>query len=59
MKFYFDSSKGSKEISTSVLYYAAMSMMTSQILNFVDFTKIQKSRYLGKKNIFASNKNSH
>ena len=27
-------------------HYAAMSMMTSQILKFVDFTKTQKSRYL-------------
>ena len=27
-------------------YYAAMSMMPSQILKFVDFTKTQKSKYL-------------
>ena len=27
-------------------HYTAMSMMTSQILKDVDFTKIQKSRYL-------------
>ena len=29
-----------------------MPMMTSQILKFVDFTKIQKSRYLENKTLF-------
>ena len=29
-------------------HYALMSMMTSKILKFMDFTKRQKSRYLGK-----------
>ena len=33
-------------------HYAAISMMTSQILKFVDFTKIQKSRYLDNGTLF-------
>ena len=32
--------------------YAAMSMMTLQILKFVDFIKTQKSRYLENKTLF-------
>ena len=32
--------------------YRAMSIMTSQILKFVDFTKTQKSRYLENKTFF-------
>ena len=35
-----------------------MSMMTSQILKFVDFTKTQKSRYLGNETIFVHIKKS-
>ena len=35
-----------------------MSMMTSQILRFVDFTKTQKSRYLESKTFFLQIKNS-
>ena len=33
-------------------HYIAMSMMTSQILNFFDFTKTHKSRYLENKTFF-------
>ena len=33
-------------------HYAAISMMTSQILKFVDFTKIQKYRYLENETLF-------
>ena len=33
-------------------HYAVMSMMMSQILKFVDFTKTQKSKYLENKTIF-------
>ena len=33
-------------------HYAAMPMMTSQILKFVDFTKTQKSRYPENKTLF-------
>ena len=33
-------------------HYAAMSMMTSWILKFVDFTKTQKSRYLKNEALF-------
>ena len=32
--------------------YAVMNMMTSHILKFVDFTKIQKSRYLENETLF-------
>ena len=34
-----------------------MSMMTSQILKFVDFTKIQKSSYLENETFFLQIKN--
>ena len=33
-------------------HYAVMSMMTSQILQFVDFAKIQKSKYLKNETFF-------
>ena len=33
-------------------HYAAMSMTTSHILKFVDFTKTQKSRYLENETLF-------
>ena len=33
-------------------HYAAMSMMTSQILKFVNFTKTQKPRYLKNETLF-------
>ena len=33
-------------------HYAAMSMMTSQILKFADFTKTQRSRYLENEALF-------
>ena len=33
-------------------HYAAMSMMTSQILQFMDFTETQKSKYLQKETLF-------
>ena len=32
-------------------HYAAMSMMTSQILQFMDFTETQKSKYLQKETL--------
>ena len=32
--------------------YAAMSVMTSQVLKFMDFTKTQKSRYLENETVF-------
>ena len=61
-KFNFDSTKDSKEISTRRgfkrnknkcnFHYIAMSMVTSQILKSVDFTKIEKSRYLEDKTFF-------
>ena len=35
-----------------------MSMMTSQILQFVDFTKTQKSKYLQNKTVFFQIKKS-
>ena len=34
------------------VYYAAMSMITPQILKFVDFTKTQKSRYVEHETLF-------
>ena len=33
-------------------HYAAISMMTSQIFEFVDFTKTQKSKYLENETFF-------
>ena len=33
-------------------HYAAMSMVTSQILKIMDFTKTQKSRYLENETLF-------
>ena len=42
------------------LHYAAMSMMTSQILISVDFTKTQKTEIYKERNIvFSSNKKIH
>ena len=41
-------------------HYVAMTMTTSQILKFVDFTKIQKSKYFENEQIiFSSNKKIH
>ena len=41
-------------------HYVAMPMTTSQILKFVDFTKIQKSKYFENEHIiFSSNKKIH
>ena len=36
----------------SNFHYAATSMMTSQILKFVDFPKTQKSKYLKNETLF-------
>ena len=45
--------KDSKEISKMCSFpYAAMSMMTSKILQFVDLTTTQKSKYLKNKTFF-------
>ena len=35
----------SEKLIRTLFHYTAMSMMTSQILKFVDFTKTQKYRY--------------
>ena len=46
-KFHFDSTEDSKEVNISVAFnYIAMSIVTSQILKSVDFTRTQKPRYL-------------
>ena len=39
-------------MSISNLHYATMPMMTSKILKSVDFTNIQKSRYLENETFF-------
>ena len=41
------------------LHYAAMLMMTSQILKSVDFTKTQKSRYFENETFFLQIKKIH
>ena len=52
-KFHFGSTYDSKEISLiATSTYAAMLMMTSQVLNSVNFTKTQKPRYLENKTLF-------
>ena len=51
-KFHFDSTYDSKEISKSVTPLCSMSIMTSQILKHLDFTKSQKSRYLENETVF-------
>ena len=41
-KFHFDSTQDSKEVSIKCnFHYVAMTMMTSQILKFMNFTKTQ------------------
>ena len=52
-KFHCNSTQGSKEISVKCnLHYVAMSLMVSQILKFVDYTKTQKSTDLESKTLF-------
>ena len=47
---YFDTTQDSTETKCGLLY-DAMSMMTSQILKFVDFTETQKFKYLENKKL--------
>ena len=52
-KFHFDSVQGFKRNKRKCnFHYVAMLMMTSRILKFVDFTKIQKSKYLENETLF-------
>ena len=52
-KFYFDSTQDSKRNKQKCnFHYAVMSMMMSQILQFVDFTKTQKLKYLDHETLF-------
>ena len=51
-KFHFDSTQDSTEISVKFnFHYVAMSIMTSQILKSVDFTKT-RSKYLENETLF-------
>ena len=40
------------DVISKKVYYAAISMMTSQILKSVNFTRTQKSRYLENETLF-------